>query len=262
MDKNFINISVIIQYNTNELAFLEANLIQCTKLSEEIIVVMCSHLFNGENEDDKLIEKTKHIINKYSNVKLLNFPFDKINMQTPTYWHNLSRFLGFHFASNDWVLFLDADEIPSTEFKEWFEENKYGDMAYDFTCYWYFREATYQASTLESAGFLVRKKHCVDWNLHDKLERKQFYQKLYDKGKLVHGNINPFWSKSGKILMHHFSWVRNKQQMMSKVLSWGHRDDKDWVTLVEDEFNRPFNGVDFVHGYSYNIVENEFNIIL
>lgn len=256
----FDNISVVIQYSTNEFPFLDANLKQCSKFSKEIIVMMCSHLFNGNDEDQNLVNKTKELVNKYLNVRLIEFPFDHFNMQTPTYWHNLSRFLGFHFASNDWVLFLDSDEIPSDDFNDWFQDHKTEDMAWDFTSHWYFREPIYQSRTLESAGFLVRKKHCLNWNLHDKLERKQFYQQLYDQGKLVHGNMTPFWSKSGKILMHHFSWVRSKQQMLSKVTSWGHKNDKNWVDCVEEEFSRPFNGLDFVHGYSYEIVENIFDI--
>ena len=32
------------------------------------------------------------------------------------------------------------------------------------------------------------------------------------------------------------------------------------IVGIEEEFSRDFNGTDFVHGYSYNIVENTFNI--
>ena len=48
--------------------------------------------------------------------------------------------------------------------------------------------------------------------------------------------------------------------MLKKVLNWGHKNDKNWSDLIEEEFSRPFNGTDFVHGYNYNIVENKFNI--
>ena len=61
-------------------------------------------------------------------------------------------------------------------------------------------------------------------------------------------------------MMHHFSWVRTKEEMLTKVKNWGHASDKDWIVGIEEEFSRDFNGTDFVHGYSYNIVENTFNI--
>jgi hypothetical protein len=65
----------------------------------------------------------------------------------------------------------------------------------------------------------------------------------------------------GQILMHHFSWVRSKDEMLQKVDSWGHKFDKDWISLIHEEFSRPFNGTDFVHNYAYNIVEDRFKIL-
>ena len=31
-------------------------------------------------------------------------------------------------------------------------------------------------------------------------------------------------------------------------------DEKDWNSLIEEEFSRDFNGTDFVHGYDYEIL--------
>ena len=60
--------------------------------------------------------------------------------------------------------------------------------------------------------------------------------------------------------MHHYSWVRTQQEMLAKVGGWGHKHDKDWATLINEEFSREFNGTDFVHGYTYVNVENYYNI--
>lgn len=60
--------------------------------------------------------------------------------------------------------------------------------------------------------------------------------------------------------MNHFSWVRSKQEMLLKVKNWGHNNDRDWLSLIEEEFSRDFNGIDFVHGYSYTLVDNTFNL--
>jgi hypothetical protein len=48
--------------------------------------------------------------------------------------------------------------------------------------------------------------------------------------------------------------------MLCKIKNWGHCNDKNWVELINEEFSRPFNGTDFVHGYNYEVVENVFNI--
>jgi hypothetical protein len=53
----------------------------------------------------------------------------------------------------------------------------------------------------------------------------------------------------GTPMIHHYSWVRTKEQLMRKVFSWSHRTERDWESLVEEEFSQPPSNVDFVHGY-------------
>ena len=55
-------------------------------------------------------------------------------------------------------------------------------------------------------------------------------------------------------------WVKNKKEMLRKVKNWSHKNDRNWEDLIEEEFSRDFNGKDFVHNYSYEIVENKFKI--
>ena len=63
-----------------------------------------------------------------------------------------------------------------------------------------------------------------------------------------------------KPLVHHYSWVRSREEMLQKVKSWGHNQDRNWVKLVEDHFalsesKRGGAGFrDFVHGYAYRTV--------
>ena len=45
-----------------------------------------------------------------------------------------------------------------------------------------------------------------------------------------------------------------KEQMLQKVKAWGHNTDKDWVSLIEEEFNRPFNGKCFVNNYEFEVI--------
>ena len=65
---------------------------------------------------------------------------------------------------------------------------------------------------------------------------------------------------NGLPMLHHYSWVRTKEQMLKKVRTWWHNKDRNWEKSVEEEFSRPFSGKDFVHGYEYKTVENKFNL--
>ncbi len=251
-------ISTILLYSTNEFRFLEANLKQLSKISDEIIITICSHFFSGEPENEELLEKSFDIISKYNKciVKIFEWEFFNSN---PRYYHNLSRKLGTEIAKNEWLFFVDADEIPDDNFKDWFETVKNTNNAYVLTCAWYFRDPIYKAKTYESNGLLIRSKDC-NWDVESDLEREQLYQKLWDEGRIWHGDINPFFGLDGKVLLHHYSWVRSKQEMLKKVKNWSHKNDKNWEELVEEEFSRNFNGTDFVHNYEYERVENKFKI--
>lgn len=242
-------ISSILQYSTMDIRFLDSNLKQLSKFSDEIIVPICSHFFNGEPEDEDLLQQSYSICNRYPNVSVYMFDWQGAN-NNPGYYHNVSRLLGTQAASGDWLLFVDADEIVSDHFGDWFSEVKHTDNTFWLTCYWYFREPIYQATSLESAGLLIKKSKCT-WNVDTRSERQQLFGiegfVNGDHQRILHNN---------EPLMHHYSWVRSESEMLKKVRNWGHKGDKSWVELVKEEFSRPFNGTDFVHGYQYTEVSN------
>ena len=62
--------------------------------------------------------------------------------------------------------------------------------------------------------------------------------------------------KDGNPMIHHYSWVRTKDEMIQKVKSWGHNIDKDWISLIEEEFSRPFNGKCFVNDMEFEVLDN------
>lgn len=248
-------ISAILQYSTIDYRFLKCNLDQLSKFCDEIIVPICTHLFNGQPEDSDKFQQSIDIINAYPNTRIEIFEWSHPD-KPPRYYHNLSRKLGTDIAKNEWVLFIDADEILSDEFIMWFDTIKYSNNSYWFTSYWYFRSAENQAIQLEGAGLLTKKQYC-QWELDSDQERQQLFNKIPN---FINGDNTMITSLEGRPLMHHFSWVRSKEEMITKVKNWGHSSDKDWLSLIETEFSRPFNGTDFVHGYTYNTVENIFNI--
>lgn len=246
-------ISTILQYSTMDYRFLKSNLEQLSKFSNEIIIPICDHFFNGSPEDPILLEKTFDIVRNTPNCSAYVFEWDGEKENT-AYYHNYSRMIGTQLSTNDWLLFVDADEIVEDGFKDWFRTVKHTDNSYWLTCYWYFREATYQAHQTESAGLLIKRNDC-NWNLDLRAERQQLFNH-----KLINGDHTPILSLENKPLVHHFSWVRTKQEMIQKVENWGHKNDTNWVDLVNEEFSRPFNGSDFIHRYQYITVENKFNI--
>tara|TARA_Y100000034_G_C6835927_1_gene377753 strand:- start:376 stop:1128 length:753 start_codon:yes stop_codon:yes gene_type:complete len=250
-----MKISSILQYSTIDYRFLECNLRQLSKVSGEIIVPICTSLFNGQPEDEYKLQKSIELIKSYPNTRYILFKH--IPTQTPRYHHNLSRKIGTDNAIYDWVLFVDADEIISDDFLCWFNSIKHTNNSYWFTCYWYFRSPCYQAKQTEGAGLLTKKCYC-NWNLNSNQERQQLFNLLPN---FHNGDMGNVLSLSKTPLVHHFSWVRTKEEMLSKVKNWGHSNDTiDWVKLVNDEFTNSFNGTDFVHGYKYNIIENKFKL--
>jgi hypothetical protein len=249
-------ISAVLQYSTIDYRFLKCNLNQLSKFCDEIIVPICTHFFNGQAEDQEKLHESCNIINSYPNARVIMFDWDDPN-KSPRYYHNLSRKLGTDEANHKWILFVDADEILSDEFIDWFKLVKDTDNSYWFTCYWYFREPIYQATRTEGAGMLIKKKYC-NWDINSDQERQQLINKTPN---FYNGEAGPaVLSLTGRPMMHHFSWVRSKDEMITKVKNWGHASDKNWILLIEEEFSRSFNGTDFVHGYNYNIVENTFNL--
>lgn len=247
-------ISSILQYSTMDLRFLDTNLQQLSKFSDEIIIPMCTHFFNGEPEDQALLQETFEIAAKYSKCSIYTFAWEGLN-SNPGYYHNLSRAIGTSISTSDWLLFVDTDEIVDDRFKGWFETTaQYTNTIYWLTCYWYFREPRYQSKTYEGCGLLIRREKC-NWNVNIRDERQQ----LHIGPDFIQGGYNPILV-DGEPLMHHFSWVRTKDEMLKKVENWGHKGDANWTDLVQEEFSREFNGTDFVHGYQYNIVENKFNL--
>jgi hypothetical protein len=176
------------------------------------------------------------------------------------FWHSLSRLVGHAFLDEEieTVLFLDADEVPEgKKVAEWLDCSDYmHHTVLKLANYWYFREPIYQALRFEDSVVLVQKRALQREILLDSQERDAIYHLL--PGPKRRNVTGP----DGAPMFHHYSWVRTREEMLKKVQSWGHKGDRDWVTLVQEEFSGPFRGTDFVHGYSYKSVTAPFEISL
>ncbi len=258
-------IATIVNFCTNESRFLRFCLEESLQCSRQVIVVVCDHFFDGTPENRDLLER---IYRAFPECLFVEYPFipHRISkrifkkIDPAHFWHSLSRLIGSKFLKADIesVLFLDADEIPeSRRFIEWMECS-------DYTChtvlkmanYWYFREPCYQADRWEDSIVFVQKRALESHLLLRREERDAIYDSLPGpKRRLVVG-------PDGCPMFHHYSWVRTKEEMLKKVRSWGHRQDRDWETLVSQEFLEPFKGVDFVHQYTCKKIAPVFQVSL
>jgi len=245
-----MKITTIINYCTNDYRFINKCINSVIPFSNQVIIPVSDHFFDGTPENRELLEKT---YKENPTVEFIEYEWSK-GFQNQ-YWVIMARIIGMNSVKedSDWILFLDSDEIIDTESFikliptiENYDSIKLG-------CYYYFREPIYRAKSFEDSIVLV-KKNLVDINPNLKEDREQMHEMLttQNKKRMVLYNNTP--------TIHHYSWVRTKEEMLKKVNTWGHNKDRNWVSLVEEEFSRPFNGKDFIHGYQYDTVENTYNL--
>lgn len=256
-------IATIVNFCSNESRFIKATLEQALTFSIQVIVPVCDHFFDGSPENRPLLEK---IYAAFPNCLFVEYPYlpNKIpkkilkKIDPAHFWHSLSRLIGFSFVDEEaeTVLFLDADEVPDGKrFSEWLDCSDYMlHTALKLSNYWYFRDPANQAIKFEDSIVLAQRKALETEILLHQDERDAIYNLLPGpKRRHVAGS-------DGKPMFHHYSWVRTKEEMLQKVTGWGHKGDRDWVSLVHEEFSSPFRGIDFVHGYRYKEVKPLFNI--
>lgn len=248
-----MKISTVISYCNLDRRFIEINILECLKFSDDIVIAGFDSLLNGDTEDLEFIGGIKNI--DRDRIRLLIMPVD--TDRDPRYHHNLARYRGQQFARYQHVLFLDADEILEGDIaKEIFNHPDIPNIeAMSFDGFWYFRDPINQATTTDVAGLLIDKtKFSKDYYFTNGERWGLSAAPGIRYVERIQGPTGPF--------LHHFSWVRTKQEMLTKVQAWGHKNDRDWITDIHREFQHEFTGTDFVHRWSYRQVPNKFNIII
>ena len=243
-------LSVVVSYCSLDKRFIGPLLDQLLLFTDDIIVVYYDKLMNGDPEP--VADVWEYL--KVDSKKIKGIKLKYSTKQSSRYFHNLARWEGYKAAKYDNLLFLDADEIPDGQlFNTLLNNNAFKDIdAGDFSCYWYFRSAKYRAEQTEHCGLYINKSLITEKLMFTEMERWSY------RGvkNIRYGSM----MQTDKPFIHHFSWTRTKEEMLKKVSAWGHRHDRDWAAQIEEEFSRDFNGTDFVHNYSYNIVEDTFSI--
>ena len=247
-----MRLATIICYCTADERFIRTCIDNALQISDQVIIPVSTHWFDGKSED---LESLQRLSEEYPSVNITTFEWTP--GKHPRYWHNMSRVVGKHLIEGDvdWILYIDSDEIvePSlfNKFKSGETFNDYD--SYKLGCYWYFREPIYRSTSYECSPVIVRAELAnIDVN-NLSIEREQLHEALnVRKQSMI--------LQDGKPMVHHYSWCRTKEQMLTKVRTWGHANDTDWTSLVLEEFSRDFNGTDFIHGYTYDVVEDTYKL--
>lgn len=245
------DISVLINYCTNDYRFLRSCVSQASQIAGQVMVAYSDYFFDGVPENEYLISKS---IAENPEAAFVFFPYQSALKKESQYWVTYARWQALQQAKGKYVLLLDADEIVDAPlFLSWLkkaEPGKYNILK--LANYYYFREACFRAYDWEDSATLVRKDLLTEALVMDFEDRHKAFEALPEpKMRRVTG-------LNGKPMIHHFSWVRSKEEMLRKVKSWGHNEERNWPDLVEEEFSKPFSGTDFVHGYRYETVPKPF----
>lgn len=253
-----MKLTTSITYCSLDQRFIIPAILESLKFSDEVIVSMSDHLFDGTPENvGELVEDLKVISASNFHVTVYPHPAKYIKEYGPMMGNNFGRFNAIQEAENlgtyDYILLLDADEIPEGDMvAQYLKDNPPTADCLRFANYWYFRDPENQATTLEESITMVNRDYLMD--NQDKLFSR------FDRDAYINDNTLRMVKGPEGPMFHHYSWVRSKEDMLKKVKSWGHAHDRDWVSLVEEEFSRPFNGTDFVHGYQYKKVTNKYRV--
>ncbi|MES2344931.1 MAG: hypothetical protein V4494_03215 [Chlamydiota bacterium] len=255
-------VGTVISYCTNDFRFLDMCIEEARCFSSQIIVVVADHFFNGEPENRLLLEKSyqKHpdclfVEFVYSEKEPYGFycPVGPSDSDWAHYWHSTSRYIGFHFLEEmiETVLFADVDEVhDGKRFLEWLDGFDYRSYeVFRLAGYAYFRSARYRSLSWHPISLFARKEALFPEILLDLQERQGIFEGIAGK------KMKQAVGLDGRPLVHHFSWVRTREEMLFKTKSWGHRRDENWEALIEKEFSSSFRGVDSFYGLHYEEVE-------
>ncbi len=252
-------VSSIVNFCTNDVRFFRRCVEALAPISDQLIVPVCDHFFNGEKENYALLQT---LYNDYPQVEFIEFAYSEEEVYgTParlvpgspdwaTHWHNSARLIGSYFLkpSCTHVLFCDVDEIFDADaLRNWLATFPYNHhKAVRFATYWYFLEARLRATETPDGPLLVAKDALTPSLLLNPDERMGICLALNGLREV---------KSCGVPIAHHYSWVRAKEELLLKTRTWGHHWERNWRALIEESPK----GKDYVRGYTYEEVAPFFD---
>jgi hypothetical protein len=244
-------LSVVVLYCSQEQDLIDSVLEPLTKVSTDIVVVSLSHFFNGE-EDTMVVSKLQELKQKF-NVKPVFMNWKYIPGAPQNFWPKELRLYGYGATDpkSEWVMFVDSDEILRNpdSFSQWLAiQNPKEEKSFKLSNYWYFMSPKRRSKVLEDSVVLIPRS-----TLRYEMFRTQG---VGEREALVQNPVRMVKDLQGQVMFDHYSWVRSKEILLQKVVTWGHRQDRDWVSAVNKAVNEdPLTTADFVHGFEYDILE-------
>ena len=237
-------IATVINYCSNDYRFINKCIEEVKTFSDQIIIPVCDHFFDGTPENKNLLKLT---YSENPSAQFIEYKFypDKIYSPYKKYaansienrhlWHSTSRYISYFFLKEtiQYVLFIDADEIyEGNRFKRWLDKQEYKNfdaLRIGSYIYFSFEDKIFRGDLPQIFG-LMAKKTALEPNLL-LAEGERFATFKYINGLKKHMVLDRQYLP----MSHHFSWVRTKQEKLKKVKSWGHFADKPWEDLVCSE---------------------------
>lgn len=178
--------ALIITYN--EIGYIE-RCIESVSFADEIVVV-----------DSFSTDGTYEYLLTQPNVRVIQNPFVNFTAQ---------KTFALKMAKNDWILFVDADEVVSEDLRDEILVTVSGDQSH--SAYWFYRQFMFQNRRLYFSGWQTDKNY--------RLFRKS-KAKFSDK-KIVHETLD-VQGTSGvlKNKLAHYCY-KNYQDYKSKMLTYG-----------------------------------------
>jgi hypothetical protein len=248
-----ISVCSIINFCTHDYRFLRSCVEEASRFSDQILVAYSDHFFDGLPENQALLLRARQ---ENPEAEFVFLPYQANPEKDSQYWVTMLRWNALAQAEKNitHILFLDADEIADGHAVSVFLKSSPPgkESVLKLANHYYFRESCYRAIELEDSATLVRKSLLKKDLVVDYQDRNKAWEMLPEPKKRMVKSLD------GKPMIHHFSWVRTKEEMLRKVKSWGHAGERNWEELVEEEFSHPFNGSDFIHGYRYEEVKTPF----
>lgn len=239
-----MKLASILHFCTNDARFLQKGIEELRKFSDYVVITVCDHFFNGEPENRALLDA---IYGQFPDCLFLEYAFDSQQLYSPFHshynrkdrewgflWHATSRWIGAIFSpqKTDALLFIDADEIfDGDRMNKWFRENQTRSYSgIRFRCY-YYAKAHLRAREIFESALLVRRDQLDFHSMFHIDDRAALFRQLQEPKKrdVVDDKGEPF--------IHHYSWVRSKEECYCKSKSWGHRFDKNWAEPIERLFS-------------------------
>ncbi|WP_282161352.1 glycosyltransferase family 2 protein [Ulvibacterium marinum] len=184
--------ALIIAYN--EIGYIE-RCINSISFADEIIVV-----------DSYSTDGTYEFLQNHPKVKVIQHPFSNFTLQ---------KSFALKQASYDWILFLDADEVVSSELKSEIIDTVNGDMGH--AAYWFYRKFMFQDSPLHFSGWQTDK----NYRLFRKSKARFSDKKIVHETLVVDGTCGILKEK-----LTHYCY-KNYEDYKAKMLKYGRLKAKE-----------------------------------